>query len=79
MKLAALAASGSPFGLAPFSAMSPIAQGAGGYKALVCIFLYGGNDANNMIVPADTWGYANYARLRGPLALSRGSLLALEG
>ena len=24
------------------------------YKALVCIFLFGGNDSNNMIVPVDS-------------------------
>ena len=29
---------------------------AGDYKALVCLFLYGGNDANNMIVPRDATG-----------------------
>ena len=36
-------------------------RGAGGadYKALVCVFLFGGNDCNNMIVP-DT-DYAQYA------------------
>jgi uncharacterized protein (DUF1501 family) len=31
---------------------------ASDYKALVCLFLNGGNDANNLIVPADTSGYA---------------------
>ena len=36
------------------------AAAANDYKALVCIFLYGGNDTNNMIVPLDTAGYANY-------------------
>ncbi|MBV9890565.1 MAG: DUF1501 domain-containing protein, partial [Rhizobacter sp.] len=34
------------------------------YKALVCLFLFGGNDANNMIVPADG-RYAQYAAARG--------------
>jgi uncharacterized protein (DUF1501 family) len=49
------------------------------YKALVCIFLYGGNDANNMIVPLDTAGYANYAQTRSYLALPRAALLPLTG
>ena len=31
------------------------------YKALVCIFLFGGNDCNNMVIPYD--GYANYSTL----------------
>jgi uncharacterized protein (DUF1501 family) len=47
------------------------------YKALVCIFLYGGNDANNMIVPLDTAGYANYAKTRSYLALPQASILPL--
>jgi uncharacterized protein (DUF1501 family) len=33
----------------------------GGYQALVCIFLFGGNDSNNLLIPNDTAGYANYA------------------
>jgi uncharacterized protein (DUF1501 family) len=47
------------------------------YKALVCIFLYGGNDANNTIVPLDTAGYANYAQIRSYLALPQSQLLPL--
>lgn len=35
-----------------------------GYKALVCLFLAGGNDANNMIVPTVTSEYNNYANGR---------------
>lgn len=35
------------------------------YKALVCIFLFGGNDGNNMIIPADAAGYASYSAIRG--------------
>jgi uncharacterized protein (DUF1501 family) len=26
------------------------------YKALVCLFLYGGSDSNNMVVPVDSTG-----------------------
>ena len=51
---------------------------ANDYKALVCVFLYGGNDANNMIVPLDTDGYANYATIRSYLALPQGQLLPLQ-
>lgn len=37
------------------------------YKALVCIFLAGGNDANNMIIPIIPEEYANYANVRTPV------------
>jgi uncharacterized protein (DUF1501 family) len=54
------------------------AQAASDYKALVCIFLYGGNDANNTIVPLDAAGYANYAQTRSYLALPQSQLLPLS-
>lgn len=47
------------------------------YKALICLFLFGGNDANNVIVPHDNSGYASYAAARGILALPQASLLPL--
>src|ERR1043166_7011029 len=47
------------------------------YKALICLFLFGGNDANNVIVPHDTSGYASYAAARGILAIPQMSLLPL--
>jgi uncharacterized protein (DUF1501 family) len=49
----------------------------GDYKALVCLFLYGGNDANNVIIPHDTAGYNSYAAARGVLAIPQASLLPL--
>jgi len=57
--------------------MSAFAQGSD-YKALVCIFMYGGNDANNMIVPYDTTDYTNYAQLRANLALPYDALLPIQ-
>lgn len=45
------------------------------YRALVCVFLFGGNDANNMIVPYESAPYAVYTQGRGGLALPYGSLL----
>ncbi len=47
-------------GLSKFGLVSAMAQGTTDYKALVCIFFFGGNDSNNMIVPFDTAGYTNY-------------------
>ncbi|MBW9268385.1 MAG: DUF1501 domain-containing protein [Candidatus Thiodiazotropha sp. (ex. Lucinisca nassula)] len=47
------------------------------YKALVCIFLYGGNDAFNMLIPNSTdanKGYDPYAEARGSLAVSNSDL-----
>ena len=49
------------------------------YKALVCVFLYGGNDGSNMVVPTDAARHAQYATVRGALALGRGSLVPLTG
>ncbi len=34
------------------------------YKALVCVFMFGGNDGNNTVIPIDTTGYAQYAAAR---------------
>jgi uncharacterized protein (DUF1501 family) len=38
---------------------------AGDYRALVCIFLFGGNDSDNMIIPYDD--YATYAAVRNSM------------
>jgi uncharacterized protein (DUF1501 family) len=46
------------------------------YKALVCIFLYGGNDHGNTLVPADATRHAQYAAIRGTLATARSALAA---
>ena len=51
--------------------------GLTGYKALVCVFLAGGNDSNNLIIPTDSTTFANYAAIRGNLALPQSSLLPL--
>ena len=38
---------------------------AGDYKALVCVFLYGGNDYGNTVVPYDNASYDLYSAIRG--------------
>jgi len=58
------------------SLMNAYAQAAD-YKALVCVFLYGGNDANNMVVPVQTAEYNAYAGARGSIALPQASLVQL--
>ena len=45
------------------------------YQALVCVFLFGGNDSNNMFIPFDSAGYQNYAAIRQNLALAQNTLL----
>jgi uncharacterized protein (DUF1501 family) len=50
--------------LARFGVTDAFAQSASDYKALVCVFMFGGNDGNNLIIPADTAGYASYAATR---------------
>ncbi len=79
IRYASLAAGGHLAGLRPFGALNAFAQAAPNdpYKALVCVFLFGGNDANNTLVPFDSVGYNNYASLRGPLALPQSQLLQL--
>jgi uncharacterized protein (DUF1501 family) len=42
------------------------AGGISDYKALICIFLNGGNDANNLIIPTIPSEYNNYANVRTP-------------
>jgi uncharacterized protein (DUF1501 family) len=64
-------------GLSKFGLVSAMAQGSADYKALVCIFLFGGNDSNNMIIPIDT-NYAKYQSIRANLALSQASILPLQ-
>ena len=77
IKYASLAAAGNIAGLRPFGALNALAQTGSSYKALVCVFMFGGNDANNMIIPFDTKGYANYNSIRAGLALPQSSLLPL--
>lgn len=48
------------------------------YKALVCIFLQGGNDSNNLIIPTGMSQYNNYAAIRTPvLAIPQSAILGV--
>jgi uncharacterized protein (DUF1501 family) len=90
-QMGGLGAFGLVSGLTGFSSGASAAS-AGSYRALVCVFLYGGNDANNMIVPTGTASYASYLAARGgevgspgngllalPSAGSAGGVLPLDG
>ena len=45
------------------------ATSTGDYKALVCVFLYGGNDYGNTLIPYDSSNYAAYQTIRTGIAL----------
>ena len=60
-----------------FGLVNALAQGTQDYKALVCVFLFGGNDSNNMVVPFSSSGYASYQSIRSVLALPQNSLLPI--
>lgn len=47
------------------------------YRALVCIYLNGGNDSNNTLVPLDA-AFGDYTKARGGLALTKDSLVPLQ-
>lgn len=48
------------------------------YRALVVVYLNGGNDGNNVIVPTDG-GYGDYQTSRANLAIPKSTLAALAG
>jgi len=60
-------------------AMSSDYSGFTDHKSLVCIFLFGGNDSYNMLVPYEQAAYNQYSSVRSNLAISRESLLPLNG
>lgn len=52
------------------------AQTASDYKAMVCVFLYGGNDYGNTVIPFDNANYNAYQTIRQRLAYAQSSLAA---
>jgi len=72
-----LAGTAAPFALNLAAIGAASASTAADYKALVCVFLYGANDAHNTVVPYDTASYTGYASVRGALAWQTAELTAL--
>ncbi|HEX4900866.1 MAG TPA: DUF1501 domain-containing protein [Pyrinomonadaceae bacterium] len=70
----ALASSVESFGIV--HALTP--QAASDYKALVCIFLNGGNDGNNLLVSIDQYAGYSQARTASTLAIPQASLLPIS-
>src|SRR5688572_20470880 len=70
----ALASSMESFGIV--HALTP--QAATDYRALVCIFLNGGNDGNNMVVSRDQYTAYAAARSTAGLAIPEANLLTIS-
>ncbi len=64
--------------LAGFGNAAAVSAASNDYKALVCVFLYGGNDHFNTFVPYDVASYNQYKALRGALARPTESLLPIS-
>ena len=78
----ATGALGSMGQLALMREASAASPGFSDYKAMVCVFLYGGNDSFNMIIPNGTdalKGYPAYAASRGGLSVANNPLSVGDG
>jgi uncharacterized protein (DUF1501 family) len=71
--LVSIAGAASPLALNLAAIGSASAQAAP-YRAIVCLFLYGGNDHTNTFIPYDTAGYNEYATARDTLAIAHAQL-----
>ncbi len=68
------------FAATPGLAYSQVVGSAGpfdDYRALVCVFLFGGNDSFNMLVPNTSAEYQAYANSRQNLAIAQADLLPI--
>lgn len=66
----------APWAINLLSIAEAAAATATDYKALVCVFLNGGNDYANTLIPYDTANYALYQQFRPALAYARDALTA---
>jgi uncharacterized protein (DUF1501 family) len=71
-----ITAAAAPFVMSLADIGEAAAATASDYKALVCVFLFGGNDYANTLVPYDVASHALYAGFRSGIALERGALAA---
>ena len=74
----ASALAGTPFMANLMAIGAASGQQAAGYKALVCIFLNGGNDQSNTIIPASGSALAAYTQSRPTIALPASQMLAVS-
>jgi len=66
----------APFALNMAAIGEAAAQSSNDYKAVVCVFLYGGCDYGNTVIPYDAPSHAKYAAVRRGLAIGRDQLAA---
>jgi uncharacterized protein (DUF1501 family) len=80
LRAAAAGGLGYAFARTPGVAFAQMAGSAAftDYKALVCVFLFGGNDSWNMVVPRSTAEYNVYAASRQTLAVPQDTVLPLN-
>jgi uncharacterized protein (DUF1501 family) len=71
-----LAAAAAPWALNLAALGEAAAATAADYRALVCVFLYGGNDYGNTLIPFDDAHYAQYQAQRPTLAYAQSALTA---
>lgn len=79
-RMSALSAAGLA-GSLDLVSLSAQAQTASDYKALVCVFLFGGVDGNNILVPMDSAGYGAYSLARpvsSGITLAQAALLPIQ-
>lgn len=69
-----IAGAAAPWALNLAAMSEASAQTADGYKALVCVFLYGGNDHGNTVIPYDPISHGKYMNVRGNLGIPRQNL-----
>jgi uncharacterized protein (DUF1501 family) len=62
--LSLLTGAGAPLALNLLAAGSAAARTAQDYRAVVCLFMFGGNDAFNMVLPTDAASWAAYTATR---------------
>ncbi len=58
--------------------MNSALSGSGDYKAMVCIFLFGGNDSSNTLIPTGEHDYALYQEGRQHLAIPKEDILPIS-
>jgi uncharacterized protein (DUF1501 family) len=81
LQMTGTAAAGSMFAHYPglaFSQNVGVAAPFGDYKALVCIFMFGGNDSYNMVIPRSDAEYAVYLNSRQNMAIAQDQLLPVS-
>ena len=76
--LGVAATAGSPMLASLIASGAAAAQSATDYKALVCVFFYGGNDNSNTVIPRLGEAYNAYQSARIPLAIPSSQILPIS-